>query len=77
MGRNRDEQAEHAIRVFELSQSLQEQWVRADFAAKRQILDLICLNFRLEDATLVYTTRKPFDILVEGLDWAQSRGDRI
>jgi hypothetical protein len=35
------------------------------------------LNFRLHGASLVPETRKPFDVLVEGLVVWSSRGDRI
>ena len=75
--RGRDEQADLAEKVFELSQSLQERWLTADYSAKRQILDLLCLNFMLNGATLVVEMRKPFDVLLEGLEVSSSRGDRI
>ena len=75
--RGRDETGELALKVFELSQSLQEKWLTTDYAEKRQILDLMCLNFSLDGATLAYTMRKPFDLLVEGLEVSSSRGDRI
>jgi hypothetical protein len=71
------EVADLAVRAFELSQSLTERWVAADFAAKRQILEIICLNFRLDGATLCPTMRKPFDIAAEGLFFQSSRGDWI
>ena len=64
--RGRDEQADLALKVFELSQSLQEKWLAADCSEKRQILNLLCLNLKLDDITLVPTIRKPFDILIEG-----------
>jgi site-specific DNA recombinase len=57
----------NAVKAFELSQSLRERWFKADLAAKRRILEIICLNFRLVDVTLVPEMRKPFDVLVEGL----------
>ncbi|HEY4364941.1 MAG TPA: recombinase family protein [Bryobacteraceae bacterium] len=63
----RGEKAEQAIAVFELSQSLIEKWVAADYAAKRQILDIVFSNFRLDDVTLCYEMRKPFALLAEGL----------
>ena len=73
----RQEQAALASKVFELSQELERKWVGANSAEKRQLLDLVCLNFRLDDATLVGETRKPFDLLAEGLLISSSRGDRI
>ncbi|HEY4311634.1 MAG TPA: recombinase family protein [Pirellulales bacterium] len=63
----RGEKAEQAIAVFELSQSLIEKWVAADYAAKRQILDIVFSNFRLDAVTLCYEMRKPFALLAEGL----------
>ncbi|HET9131743.1 MAG TPA: tautomerase family protein [Terriglobia bacterium] len=72
-----DESADMAQRVFELSQSLTERWIASQHAAKRQILEMICLNFTLDGATLVPEMRKPFDVLIEGLCVSSSRGDKI
>ena len=77
VSRNRGEQAELATRVFELSQALEEKWLTADFAATRQLLDIVFLNFTLDGASLCYETRKPFDVLVKGLSVPSNRGDRI
>lgn len=62
--------------VFELSHTLKGQWLEADYAAKRRILEIVCLNCRLDGAKLVPTIRKPFDVLTEGLNLSKSRGDR-
>ena len=51
--------------------------VTVDYAAKRRILEIVCLNFRLDDVTLVPEIRKPFDILAEGPSVQLSRGDWI
>ncbi len=75
--RGRGEQAGLALKVFELSQALEEKWLTADFAAKRQMLDIVFLNFTLDGVTLCYETRKPFDVLVKGLAVPSLRGDRI
>ncbi len=75
--RSRSEQAELAERVFELSQALEEKWLTADFAAKRQLLDIVFLNFTLDGVSLCYELRKPFDMLVEGLTVPSDRGDKI
>ena len=72
-----DEHANFVQKVFELSQNLRERWVSADFSAKRQILELVCLNFTLDGATLVPQMRSPFDLLIEGLSVSSSRGDKI
>ena len=71
------EMADLALKVFELSQSLTDKWLAADYATKRRILEIVFLNCRLDDVTLVPQMRKPFDVLVEGLISSQSRGDRI
>ena len=77
LDRSHDETAELAAKVFELSQTLRQQWLTADYAAKRRILDIVFLNCRLNDVTLIPTMRKPFDVLAEGLISQQSRGDKI
>lgn len=75
--RCRDEQADLAQRVFELSQNLQEMWVTSDCAEKRQILEMVFLNLRLDAANLAFEMRKPFDVLAEGLLVPSSRGTGI
>ena len=77
LDRSHDETAELAAKVFELSQKLRQQWLTADYAAKRRILEIVFLNCRLEDATLIPTMRKPFDVLAKGLLLKNNRGDRI
>jgi len=52
------EKADVALTVFELSQSLPEKWVRSDCAAKRQIIEMVCLNLVLKGASLCIETRK-------------------
>ena len=76
-GRDRHEGADLAVRAFELSQSLAEKWVAADYAEKRQYLEIVLLNLTLLDVSLVPEWRKPFNILAEGLSVQWSRGDRI
>ena len=66
LNRSREENAELASRVFELSQTLRQKWLTADYAEKRQILEIVWLNCTLNDATLCPTIRKPFDVLAEG-----------
>ena len=77
LDRSSDENAELACKVFELSQTLREQWVDADYHAKRRLLEIVCLNCTLDGASLVPVMRKPFDALAEGLLSQESRGDRI
>jgi site-specific DNA recombinase len=77
LDRSRDENGELAVKVFELSQTLRQQWLSADYATKRRILEIVFLNCHLDDATLVPTIRKPFDVLAKGLITKDSRGERI
>jgi len=69
----RRETIDIAINAFELSQSLRKCWVTADFSAKRRILEILCLNFSLDDETLVSEWRKPFDLLAKGVVSKDSR----
>ena len=75
--RSRAEHGELALKVFELSQTLKEKWLTADYRAKRRLLEIVCLNFSLDDVSLVPTIRKPFDVLAEGLDLVENRGGQI
>lgn len=75
--RGRYEIIDITVKAFELSQNLRAQWVTADYAAKRRILEIICLNWKLDGVSLCPTMRKPFDMLAEGLIWKNSRGDWI
>jgi site-specific DNA recombinase len=74
---DRSEQASLAAKVFELSQALEQKWVGAEYPEKRQMLDLVCLNFSLDDVSLVAEMRKPFNMLAEGPLVLSSRGDKI
>lgn len=75
--RSHDEMCDLAVKVFELSQALATKWLTADYATKRRILEIVFLNCRLDDVTLVPTIRKPFDVIAEGLLVSSSRDDRI
>ena len=75
--RSSDELTELALKVFELSQTLTDKWLTADYATKRRILEIVCLNCTLDGTTLCPTIRKPYDVLVEGLLVSSSRDDRI
>ena len=43
--RGREEQADSALRTFELSQSMTEKWLTADSAEKRKLVAIVVLNF--------------------------------
>lgn len=75
--RNREEQADQALKTFELSQAMADKWLTADQPEKRNLLETVVLNFSLESESLVPAVRKPFDMLVEGLKIPSSRGDKI
>ena len=75
--RGRHETIDIAVKAFELSQSLREKWLAADYAAKRRILEIICLNWILDGVSLFPTMRKPFDLLAKGLISKDSRDDGI
>jgi len=75
--RDRHENADVAVKAFELSQNLVAKWDRADFDARRRLLEIICLNPPLDGATLRPEWRKPFDLLAEGLPLEKSRADWI
>lgn len=74
--RGRHETIDIAVKAFELSQTPLTKWVTADYAAKRRILEIVCLNCSLDDVNLCATMRKPFDLLAKGLISKDSRGDR-
>ncbi len=71
------ENADLAINTFQLSQSLEEKWVNADIAEKRQLLKIVCLNFFLDGVTLCQEMRKPFDILAKRPSVSSTRSERI
>ena len=68
---------ETALVLFDWTQRAADIWRGSNNAVRRQILDAICLNRTLGHVNLVTTKRKPFDVLAEGLDSKNSRGDRI
>ncbi|MEM6332165.1 MAG: hypothetical protein AAF823_02375 [Planctomycetota bacterium] len=77
MDRAKTERGDVALKAFELSQTLRSQWVGADYRAKRRLLEIVGLNYRLDDVTLVCDINKPFDVLLNQTEWADNRGGRI
>lgn len=75
--RSRDEKADAALRVFELSQALPTKWLTADYAEKRTIMHFLFLNLRLEGIKLIPELHEPFEQLFKGLNISSSRGDKI
>ncbi|MFW6032206.1 MAG: recombinase family protein, partial [Phycisphaeraceae bacterium] len=68
---------EAALATFEFSQNLVEIWRGSNLAKKRDLLEMVSLNRKVSDVTLVLEKRKPFDFLVERPFLQKSRGDRI
>jgi len=56
---------ELGLKVFELAQSLPEQFLKADPGTKRRFLEIICLNLEFDGERLYPTYRKPFCFLSE------------
>jgi hypothetical protein len=50
-----DENVDLARKVFKLSQTVSE-------PTRRQLVEIMCLNFRLDGVTLIPERRKPFDV---------------
>jgi flagellar biosynthesis/type III secretory pathway ATPase len=65
------------LKLFDLSQNLVELWLGSNIAARREILDLLCLNRTLSDVSLDLVKRKPFDAIAKRPVLEKSRGDRI
>lgn len=70
-------QADVARAVFDWSQNAADIWRGSNTVVRREILESVCLNRTLSDATLVTEKRKPFDVLAERPNFEKSRGDRI
>lgn len=64
---NQSEIGDTAIKLLELSQTLKSKWLVADIPEKRALLEIVCLNLTFENASLIMTMRKPFDMFAEGL----------
>ena len=66
--RDRHEIIHTAIKSIELSQKLRAKCFVADWAAKRRILEIVCLNYKLYGVSLVPEGKMPFDLSAERLD---------
>ena len=51
--------------ILELINSLENQYVRADFENKAKMLKIILSNSALTNEKCLFSYRKPFDVLVE------------
>ena len=68
---------EIALAIFDFTQNAAERWRGSNNAIRREILDLVCLNRDLGDASLDTTKRKPFDVFAERPQIENSRADWI
>src|SRR5690606_30801257 len=66
-----------AVTLFDWTQNVAQAWRGSNNAARREILESVCLNRTLNDATLVLEKRKPFDAFAERPYLKNSRDDRI
>jgi hypothetical protein len=60
-----NEDTDLAVKAFGLSQNFMEKWLTADYAAKGRILEILCLNFRLDDVNHGSLWRKRFGVLAK------------
>ena len=51
LDRSREEMTDLALKVFELSQTLRDQWLTAEADVRRKILEIVCLNYSLLDGS--------------------------
>jgi len=51
-----------AIKTIEISQTLKNRWKKADYAAKRYILDISCESVRSNSQIVEMCLRKPFEM---------------
>ena len=65
--RNRHEIIGSAIKAFELSQNVLAKWAETGWTAKRRILEIVCLNWKIDGVILVPEWRNPFGLLAEGI----------
>ncbi|GIK15156.1 MAG: hypothetical protein BroJett003_01200 [Planctomycetota bacterium] len=70
-----DEVGQHVLALFDFAQNAGQDWGVSGKDARRAILGRVLLKRSLSDVSLVTTKRKPFDVLIEGLDLSKSRGD--
>lgn len=75
--RDQEENMDVAIKAFELAQHLQNKWLKADYAAKRRLLSIICLNSQFNGDKLDFSLRKPFNVLAGAASLNLSQGGGI
>jgi hypothetical protein len=63
--------------IFELASSAYAFWKNADNLRKREILEILFPNLWLDDKTLGFTLRKPFNLFLKEanhIDWLRQTG---
>jgi site-specific DNA recombinase len=66
-----------AIKSFELAQRLTSKWVTADYAAKRRILEILCVKWHLGDVSPDPAKKRALRRCHRRADSQEGRGDRI
>ena len=67
------------LKIFDFSQNVVELWLGSNISARREILDLLCLNRRLSDVSLELVKRKPFDEIAKRpqIDFSRRDSDHV
>lgn len=65
------------VGVFELTQKTLETWQGSNVEVRRELLGILSLNRTLDDASLSWEWRKPFDLLAEGSKFENGVAERI
>ena len=71
----KSEELKAALGMFDWSQEAAQTWLGSNKAARREILDRVCLNRKLSDASLCLEMRTPFRELAERRVLQNSRSD--
>ena len=66
-----------ASKESEPSQTWVAAWLDAEMEEERRFLDIFFCSVMLDDVTLVLITRKPFDVVAEGLSQKWSGADGL
>ncbi len=65
-----------AMKAFTFLQILRTNWLTAEYAANRQLVEIVRLNRSLDGTSQVATMKKPFDLLAKGLQKKNSWEDK-
>ena len=68
---------EIAAKGFRLTQNASSHWRGSNTEVRRDLLDVLCLNRKIDESTLTWDWRYPFDVLVCCANRKVGRGGRI